>query len=399
MPKRPCAIQILPDNATIIIGDKFGDVYSLPLLPKVAEPENGHQADASAESEGTPQPESEKTDKPAFKPSATNLTVHTKRNLRALEAQMKQQSFTARKEPLKFEHKLLLGHVSMLTDALSARHQVEGQWRDYIITADRDEHIRISRGPPQAHIIEGYCLRHEEYISKICLIPGTDLLVSGGGDDWLGIWDWPTFTFRRKFSIDYALFDPDITAPAEYLKEGERKVNVSGLWTVQYTNTQNKREWALAVALERKAALCIIPASRLHLKKDEQHTLIRLDAPPLDVARVGDTMLVSLDGRKEGQSRLQAYLLTQDAGKKKGELTVTRDEGFEKNLECVTKSAGVSVDVDEKSLDGFLYGVADLRKRRTWEGGANGDQVDGDEVMADSGVTQEQLGDAGEDGE
>ena len=30
MPKRPCAIQISPDNTTIICGDKFGDVYSLP---------------------------------------------------------------------------------------------------------------------------------------------------------------------------------------------------------------------------------------------------------------------------------------------------------------------------------------------------------------------------------
>lgn len=53
-----------------------------------------------------------------------------------------------------FEHKLLLGHVSMLTDI--ALVVLNG--RNYIITADRDEHIRISRGIPQSHIIEGFCL-------------------------------------------------------------------------------------------------------------------------------------------------------------------------------------------------------------------------------------------------
>jgi tRNA (guanine-N(7)-)-methyltransferase subunit TRM82 len=37
MPKRPCALEVLPDNDTIICGDKFGDVYSKqrpPRLPK-----------------------------------------------------------------------------------------------------------------------------------------------------------------------------------------------------------------------------------------------------------------------------------------------------------------------------------------------------------------------------
>jgi len=143
MPKRPCAIQILPDNATILCGDKFGDVYSLPLFPGTGA--EAQSATAESRNEATV-PKDASAKLPAFKPSASNLTVHTKRNRRALEAQLAQKDFTSRKEPLQFEHKLLLGHVSMLTDLTFATQEVEGRQRGYIITADRDEHIRISRG-------------------------------------------------------------------------------------------------------------------------------------------------------------------------------------------------------------------------------------------------------------
>ena len=33
MPKRPCAIALTADDSQILSADKFGDVYSLPLLP------------------------------------------------------------------------------------------------------------------------------------------------------------------------------------------------------------------------------------------------------------------------------------------------------------------------------------------------------------------------------
>jgi WD40 repeat protein len=63
--------------------------------------------------------------------------------------------------------------------------------RKYIITADRDEHIRISRGIPQAHIIEGFCLGHTDFITRLCVPENRPhLLVSGGGDDEIVLWDW-----------------------------------------------------------------------------------------------------------------------------------------------------------------------------------------------------------------
>jgi tRNA (guanine-N(7)-)-methyltransferase subunit TRM82 len=178
MPKRPCAIALTPDNSMIISADKFGDVYSLPLLvPKVTE--------LPPVKSTTPNPEP--TSVKSFVPAANNLTVHSQRNRKALENQKKQGNRPTEKPEPTFEYKLLLGHVSMLTDL--ALVSLEG--RNYILTADRDEHIRVSRGIPQAHIIEGFCLGHTEFISRLCIPKDrADVLISGGGDDELYVWDW-----------------------------------------------------------------------------------------------------------------------------------------------------------------------------------------------------------------
>ncbi len=89
----------------------------------------------------------------------------------------------------------------MLTDVILAEHQ----GRDYILTADRDEHIRVSRGIPQTHVIEGFCLGHEEFVSRLC-IPSSrpEILISGGGDDKLFVWEW--LTGRLVSTVDIASY-------------------------------------------------------------------------------------------------------------------------------------------------------------------------------------------------
>ncbi|KIY44974.1 hypothetical protein FISHEDRAFT_8895, partial [Fistulina hepatica ATCC 64428] len=79
---------------------------------------------------------------------------------------------------------LVLGHVSVLTTFIMSP---DGR---YIITADRDEHIRVS-WYPQGFNIESYCLGHEKFISAIH-IPrhSPSHLISGGGDSVLKVWDW-----------------------------------------------------------------------------------------------------------------------------------------------------------------------------------------------------------------
>jgi tRNA (guanine-N(7)-)-methyltransferase subunit TRM82 len=178
MPKRPCAVTITDDDSTIITADKFGDVYSLPLLVPMGGDQLLPELPVQSPESGTGKP---------FVPAANDLTVHSQRNRKALENQKRQTNKPSEKSEPNFEHKLLLGHVSMLTDITL----VTLQERRYIITADRDEHIRISRGIPQAHIIDGFCLGHTEFVSQLCVPTGkSNLLISAGGDDDIFVWKW-----------------------------------------------------------------------------------------------------------------------------------------------------------------------------------------------------------------
>jgi tRNA (guanine-N(7)-)-methyltransferase subunit TRM82 len=358
MPKRPCAIEVVMDDTTILCGDKFGDVYSLPLF------DDGHYSADQAGTRPALQPQSD------FKPSATNFTVHTKRNRIALESQMKQaqQGLTPRKEALQFEHKLLLGHVSMLTDLKFAFTTIDGKPRPHIITADRDEHIRISRGPPQAHVIEGYCLGHTAFISKICLVPGTELLLSGGGDDWIGVWNWRTNELVQKLDLREALrlcVDPDtLYAKDDYL------LSVSGIWTVSWGEPTNDT-WAVIVALEQFPTLFVAVIHPTTFKISRFY-FQRCAGCPLDVVAIDNGIVISLDPRiPGGRNRLESLQL--------GPWVIDNSlidqwEKVQPRLSsiahtCDERVAGLNQLPDagpapsKKDLDGLLYGVSDLRKR------------------------------------
>lgn len=289
MPKRPCAVLVTPDNQSILCGDKFGDVYSLPMKPSTRVEED----------EEPLQPEVTETSGPKkYVPSATTLTVHSGRNRRALENQLKQKDLKAKsREGPRFEHQLLLGHVSMLTDVKFATDIVNGKTRGYIITADRDEHIRISRGPPQAHVIEQFCLGHREFISKVCLLPESNTLVSGGGDDWLGIWDWKAGSLQQKRDMRSAvtsLFSAQQKDP-DFGKNSH--IAVSGIWAVPATPSdaeQRESELAVLVACERLPCLLASPQGSKSSDLPSM-TGLRLSGNPLDVTVVGNSIVVSLD--------------------------------------------------------------------------------------------------------
>ena len=198
MPKRPCALAMTSDDLTIICADKFGDVYALPLLGQTcrAPRDNGTNGTHSAIQAKHEAPK-------RFVPSATSLTVHTKKNRDALRQQQNLTKNTSQKKSMNFEHRLVVGHVSLLTDVACASLQDStGTLRSYILTADRDEHIRVSRGTPQAHIIEGYCLGHTQFVSKLCLLPHYPrLMISGGGDDYLLLWDWHAGQMKQRVDL------------------------------------------------------------------------------------------------------------------------------------------------------------------------------------------------------
>ncbi len=138
--KRGCTLAVADE--TIVVGDKFGDVYTYPL----------------------------------------------------------QSTSTALNGSDRKEHLPILGHVSMLTTLVLGKQP--NSVTKSIITADRDEHIRISCFP-NSYVIQGYCLGHTEFVSAL-LIPSYDRseLISAGGDDFLIRWDWTKSERKRKVSLE-----------------------------------------------------------------------------------------------------------------------------------------------------------------------------------------------------
>ncbi|KAG1852194.1 WD40-repeat-containing domain protein [Suillus subluteus] len=146
LPKKPTYI-IFADNKDILVADKFGDIFRYQLHPSSNESSSGYTRDTLSSHEN---------------PSGGEL---------------------------------ILGHASLLTTFLVT---ADGQ---YIVTANRDEHIRVS-WYPQGYTIESYCLGHQKYVSAIHIpsfSPGT--LISGGGDSVLKQWDWMTGELLRDINV------------------------------------------------------------------------------------------------------------------------------------------------------------------------------------------------------
>ena len=223
MLKRTSTLDLSPDQRNIILGDKFGDVYSLPLL----------------QTEGRMPKATNDLDKPPKRlaASANTTTVHSKANLRILELQQKQiergDVEQTAKQSMEFEHELLLGHVSMVTDMVVGEEVIDGKSRHFLLTADRDEHIRVSRSPPQSYVVERFLLGHREFINKLCVLGG-NMLISGGGDNELYVWDWCRGILLCKIDLQNAV--------AMALSNGSKdestthipgaSITVTGIWTL-----------------------------------------------------------------------------------------------------------------------------------------------------------------------
>ncbi|KAJ9655088.1 tRNA (guanine-N(7)-)-methyltransferase non-catalytic subunit trm82 [Neophaeococcomyces mojaviensis] len=273
MPKKSCALTLTADETTILIADKFGDVYALPLHPTA-----GYQRKSE-----TPQVQTN------FKPSATALTVHTKGNLEALRQQQTQKQIPPKKEGLDFEHRLLLGHVSLLTDLAIAQAEIQGKQRPFILTSDRDEHIRVSRGIPQAHIIHTFCLGHTEFVSKLCIIPwAKNVLVAGNGEPSLRVYDWQRGVETQRLDLRETFCrDLETCLP---LDRSIGKLAVSGIWPLSY----NEKSRGLLVALEGLSLLFVFALTRFELRHVQT---LNLDGNALDVVdlREQHAVVVSID--------------------------------------------------------------------------------------------------------
>ncbi|RYP23113.1 hypothetical protein DL765_001368 [Monosporascus sp. GIB2] len=239
------------------------DVYSLPLVPSTT---------AASEASGASTLASTPAAQPTFTLKANEFTVHSARNLRALEDQKKalqlQAAKDAPKEAPSFEHELILGHVSMLTALATA----SSGGKPYILTADRDEHIRVSRGIPQAYVIENFCLGHKAFISALS-IPDSqpELLVSGGGDNELFLWDW----LAGKL-----LYKVDLLVRVQEVVPGALKIAVTGL-----RSYHTERGSSVIAMCERVPALFVFEV-RGHALVYVQ--TLNLSGNPLDVVVISE---------------------------------------------------------------------------------------------------------------
>ncbi|KAG0057356.1 tRNA (guanine-N(7)-)-methyltransferase non-catalytic subunit trm82 [Gryganskiella cystojenkinii] len=163
--RRSNALQFTKDGSHVVTADKFGDIYNMerdiPDVPEKA-PKTAEKTDGEAEGEGEGEGEDEDEGE----------------------------------QPI-------LGHVSMATDLeLTPDNK-------YIITADRDEHIRVSQFP-KGHNIETYCLGHTSFVTEIRVLPGANYqyLISGAGDATIRVWDFMKGKKVQTFSVREALGMP-----------------------------------------------------------------------------------------------------------------------------------------------------------------------------------------------
>ncbi|KAL4902321.1 hypothetical protein BDW74DRAFT_158362 [Aspergillus multicolor] len=358
MPKRPSAITFMENN-DILTGDKFGDVYSMPLL-------------TSTEPRAAPKTPAQRSTAIA----ATNLTVHTERNLKSLEMQIKmkskQQEQKKESEKPVFDHDLLLGHVSLLTDvafaSLPSPDPSSTKRRNYILSADKDEHIRVSRGRPQAHVIEAQCFGHKAFVSRLCVPEwAPELLISGGGDPHLFVWNWAAGELLHTV----ALVQQEQGSEAE---GKPKEIAVRGIWAATLGADSQR---IILVALEGNPTL--LPFTLHPNGSMTPHTPIETSGNILDIEVHASTVLVSVDcirtpgSTQEWRSATSTTLL-ETFQLKQG--TTEWESVADQMIGTINATGTVSLSLTEgaeekekEALNGVLYGLENLRKHG-WAGEA-----------------------------
>ncbi|KAL7543764.1 hypothetical protein ACHAWF_007453 [Thalassiosira exigua] len=97
--------------------------------------------------------------------------------------------------------RLLLGHTASVLTGLNVISAISGQKdgrrKQLILTADRDEKVRVSRFP-ETHVIRGYLLGHSAFVSTMDAAVATGqedertLCVTGSGDGTVRLWNCET---------------------------------------------------------------------------------------------------------------------------------------------------------------------------------------------------------------
>lgn len=99
--------------------------------------------------------------------------------------------------------RLMLGHLSQLLDMAVTRDGAR------LLTADRDEKIRVSMFP-DCFNIDNFCLGHTEFVTSIALSSSDQTrLVSGSGDGTIRCWDLTSAEERGCHDVTEDLSEAD----------------------------------------------------------------------------------------------------------------------------------------------------------------------------------------------
>ena len=95
--------------------------------------------------------------------------------------------------------RILLGHVSMISSVDFIPAPSASSPHSFVITADRDEHIRISRWGPKraAHVIERFLLGSNSFVGALHVLPQEAKLISADGGSAFRVWKLPEATSGR----------------------------------------------------------------------------------------------------------------------------------------------------------------------------------------------------------
>ncbi|KTW27868.1 uncharacterized protein T551_02835 [Pneumocystis jirovecii RU7] len=275
--KRPCTIVPIDSLSKVFVSDKFGDVYSFSL-----------NQDSQIDIDTSPIPSN-----------------------------------------------LVLGHISMITDMVVTHDS------KYLITSDRDEHIKISH-LPNCIVIKGYCLGHHEFVSKLCILSWEqDILISGGGDPYLFIWNWRTQELLCKIDLIDLFYEKlqsmDRINKDIYVLE-KKKIAIIGIQEIP-----QKKE--IAIIIEKVPLLLIF--GDLISKKPTLKVIELLPGNPLSITLDKNNILwVSLDNSDDGNVPV-IYLFPKNEEIEKIEMELNRT---------------LTIEVNHKFYP--LYNFAQIRKQR-----------------------------------
>ncbi|KAI5798870.1 hypothetical protein EDC01DRAFT_649584 [Geopyxis carbonaria] len=339
LPKRVGGLAFLENDTKLVVADKHGDVFLMPLI--ITE---------------MPSP----VEKPQDPAGSGQLPAGPERDAEAA----RRRARTEIDYNLPYEHKFIIGHVSMLLAvypvSLPADHPAAaGKAKNWIITADRDEHIRVTRYP-QTFVIDQFLLGHESFVAKL-LSPSWNRtgLISGGGDTYLVEWDW--LSGRRVQRIDLASHVHSVLAKSTLsgdtepmsvstTEPGAFKIAVNGLWELPHPNVKG-----VLVGVEKVPALFIFTQSSAGLAYTSK---IPLTGNLLDVAVIApeNRILVAMCPLQGPSTLLQAYEFTSEGAWAKVEHPVVQ------SVSDAVTTVNVPEHLEEAVRANVLYSVGTLRK-------------------------------------